>query len=361
MDNRANAPRPAQEDATALDSAAPDALLWRLACYSVIGLFALALLAALQIASDLVVPILSALVVGAVLARLIDRLVGFGLHPGVAGAAVVATAIALGVLLINALIEPFSAFIAQAPQMAQALLRMAEPVVGPLGDLKNLFVQPGGEGAPVSIGAATSWLASFLGRLTPALGELLVFFAALAFFVAGRSALRKKLVLAMPARESRLRALRAFGAVEDSLALYFGAATLVYAGVGAATALVAFAGGLSNPLLWGAMTFAAAYIPYFGVALISISLAASGLMAHPHSLFALAPALAYLAIHMLTELFVIPTLLGRRHEINPFLVFLSIVFWSWMWGPVGAILAAPLLLMAQSLIGVMAKEEAYLP
>ncbi len=46
-----------------------------------------------------------------------------------------------------------------------------------------------------------------------------------------------------------------------------------------------------------------------------------------------------------------PTLLGRRYEINPFLIFLAIVFWGWMWGPVGAILAVPLLVTAQTVRG----------
>jgi predicted PurR-regulated permease PerM len=41
-----------------------------------------------------------------------------------------------------------------------------------------------------------------------------------------------------------------------------------------------------------------------------------------------------------------PTLIGHRLTINPFLVFLSIAIWSWVWGPVGAFLAVPILLCA---------------
>jgi hypothetical protein len=39
-------------------------------------------------------------------------------------------------------------------------------------------------------------------------------------------------------------------------------------------------------------------------------------------------------------------ILGQRHTLNPFLVFLSIALWSWMWGPMGAFLATPLLISA---------------
>jgi predicted PurR-regulated permease PerM len=56
--------------------------------------------------------------------------------------------------------------------------------------------------------------------------------------------------------------------------------------------------------------------------------------------------LAYLGITVLEGQFVTPTLIGHRLTINPFLVFLSIACWSWMWGPVGAFLAVPILLCA---------------
>jgi predicted PurR-regulated permease PerM len=213
----------------------------------------------------------------------------------------------------------------------------------------------------MSIGDPTVWITTVLGRLTPALGELLIFLASLVFFIAGRTVLRRQLILAMPAHSSRLKAIRAFGAIENGLAVYFGATALVYAGVAAATALATLICGLGNPLLWGAMTFVAAYIPYFGVTLITIALAATGALTYPHSILALAPALAYLTIHVGAELAIIPWILGRRHEINPFLIFISIVFWTWMWGPVGAVLAVPLLVTMHSLMAVVAAEETYLP
>lgn len=335
-------------------------LIVRLGCYAAIGLFLLALLAVLQNAAEIMAPIVSAIVVGALLARVSDRLTRLGMSPFVAGSCVIGLAFATGIILINALVDPFSALVAQAPTMADALTRIIAPVLRPLTDLRHALA-PAQAGSAPALGGETDWLVSFLGRLTPALGQLMVFFASLAFFVSGRTALRRQLILAMPQRASRLTAIRAIAAVEDALALYFGTTTLIYAAVGAMTALVAWAGGLSNPLLWGAMTFVAGYIPYFGVALIALSLAASGFVTHPHSLLALAPAAAYLVVHVSSETFVIPTLLGRRHEINPFLIFVSIVFWSWMWGPVGAILASPLLLSAQTLLAQFSQPEGHLP
>ena len=45
----------------------------------------------------------------------------------------------------------------------------------------------------------------------------------------------------------------------------------------------------------------------------------------------------------------IPSILGRRFEINPFIVFLAIVFWTWLWGAMGAVLAVPLLLITTTI------------
>jgi predicted PurR-regulated permease PerM len=232
----------------------------------------------------------------------------------------------------------------------------------PLTELRHSLAQsPGAAAAAQPMSGETEWLVSFLSRLTPALGQLMIFFASLAFFVSGRAALRRQLIMAMPERASRLSAIRAIAAVEESLSHYFGTTTLVYAAVAALTGLAAWAGGLPSPLLWIAMTLVASYIPYFGVVLIALSLAASGFLTHPHSLLALAPAAGYLVIHLSSETFIIPTLLGRRHEINPFVIFISVVFWSWMWGPVGAILASPLLLSVQTVVSLLSESDGHLP
>jgi predicted PurR-regulated permease PerM len=44
--------------------------------------------------------------------------------------------------------------------------------------------------------------------------------------------------------------------------------------------------------------------------------------------------------------FITPTIVGRRFTLNPLLVFLALAFWTWMWGPIGALLAVPLSIIA---------------
>ena len=336
--------------------------LIRFSRYATIGLFVIAVISVMKLASDVMVPIFAAILVGSILAQIAERLTVFGLPQGVANTLVVTCAIAIGLGLLGGLIEPFTSLVARAPDMARTVQDMSGPLLQRWSHFTSQFGNASAGAASLpGLGDATSWISAFLGRLTPALEQMLVFFPCLAFFVAGRNAIRTQMVLAMPERASRLSTLRVIVAVEKALSLYFLTTAIVYASVGAVTGVIAASFGLANPLLWAAMTFAAAYIPYIGVALITLALAAAGVLTYHQSLLALVPAGLYLCVHLFSETAVMPTLLGRRYEINPFLIFLSIVFWSWMWGPVGAILAVPLLLTAHALITALSETEPQLP
>jgi len=56
----------------------------------------------------------------------------------------------------------------------------------------------------------------------------------------------------------------------------------------------------------------------------------------------LAPGL-YLAIDVIASNLVTPTVLGRRLELNPVVIFLAVTFWTWLWGVAGGFLAVPML------------------
>ena len=58
---------------------------------------------------------------------------------------------------------------------------------------------------------------------------------------------------------------------------------------------------------------------------------------------ALLPAAIYLAIHLVEGETVTPILLARHFTLNPVLVILALLFWYWMWGVPGALLAVPML------------------
>jgi predicted PurR-regulated permease PerM len=88
------------------------------------------------------------------------------------------------------------------------------------------------------------------------------------------------------------------------------------------------------------------FIPYLGAAIVIATLFVIGLLVFSSLGHAVIAPLAYLGIALLEGQVITPTLIGHRLTINPFLVFLSIACLTWMWGPVGAFLAVPILLCA---------------
>jgi len=87
-------------------------------------------------------------------------------------------------------------------------------------------------------------------------------------------------------------------------------------------------------------------------ALFLVGLVTFATLAH-----ALLAPLMFLALATLEGHFVTPSIIGRRLTLNPLTVFLSLVFWTWLWGPVGAFLAVPLLIMALVVIDHLFPED----
>jgi predicted PurR-regulated permease PerM len=158
-------------------------------------------------------------------------------------------------------------------------------------------------------------------------------------------------------RETRLSTLRTLSDIDESMTTYFGTFTIVNFCLGLVTIALTWLVGLPNPLLWGVLAGVLNYIPYIGPALVTGALAVVGLLTYPTLHEAAVPPLIYLAIVTLEGQFLTPTVMGRRLELNPFAVFLAIAFCTWLWGPIGAFLAVPLLMALTVTLGHALSEE----
>jgi predicted PurR-regulated permease PerM len=118
---------------------------------------------------------------------------------------------------------------------------------------------------------------------------------------------------------------------------------MINAGLGAATAMALQAMGLPGGLLWGVVAFLMNFIVYLGPAIFIVALLFAGVAAFDGGM-ALAPALTFVVLNGIEGQFVTPALVGRNMALNPLLVFLALIFGIWLWGPIGGIVAIPLLL-----------------
>jgi predicted PurR-regulated permease PerM len=329
---------------------------------AVCGLFVIALFFVLKIMAGLLLPIIAAIIFGSVLSRIGDRLAGLGAPRLVVGLGLVAVTGLVLFVLVDALLGPLSDLVAQAPAMLNTLVNAIEPFLQPVNVIKESLHLSGPSPSIAAFNVDyTQWFSAFVGGLTPAIGEFFVFFATLAFFVVGRVSMRKRMIMAWQTRRFRLATIRVINAIEESLELYFGTIAMIYLGVGVLTGAIAYFCGLSSPFLWGALAFVLSFIPYFGAALITLALAAGGIVTHKSFGWGIGPAIGFIAVHLISENAIIPTFLGRRLEINPFIVFISIIFWTWMWGPVGAVMAVPLLLIGETIWSELRPHQPELP
>jgi predicted PurR-regulated permease PerM len=119
---------------------------------------------------------------------------------------------------------------------------------------------------------------------------------------------------------------------------------LISIGLGIATGVGLAAIGFPNPVLWGTTTAVLTFVPYIGPVLVTLALLVAGGMESGTGLAMLAPPALFLGLHFIESNFISPLIMGARLRINPVFVFLSVLFWSWLWGIAGAFVAVPLLL-----------------
>jgi predicted PurR-regulated permease PerM len=124
---------------------------------------------------------------------------------------------------------------------------------------------------------------------------------------------------------------------------------------------IAYFGGLSVPALWGVFAFLSSFVPFFGVTFMTLSVAIAGILTHDSFLLGIAPAAIFFCVHMTMENLIFPAVMGRQLELNPFIVFIAIIFWTWMWGAVGAMLALPLSLIVMAIVDELFVEEKLQP
>jgi predicted PurR-regulated permease PerM len=190
-----------------------------------------------------------------------------------------------------------------------------------------------------------------------------LFIGTLFFLIVGRARFRKNAVNWSASRITRLRTLKILNDIEDSLGGYLLVVTVINLALGIVTIVAATLMGLPSPILWGVLAFVLNYIPYVGPAIMDLLLFGIGLLTFPTLLGALLPPAIFIAITTIEGHFLTPAIVGRRVlNLHPLAIFLSIAFWAWMWGPIGAFLATPILIVARvALNHLYPRQKAELP
>lgn len=316
------------------------------------GIFLLLLLTALREAGVIVIPVVLAFVLKLVLQPLLRSLVALHLPRTVASGLILVALISAVIMLGSMLSGPASSWGAKLPEAVPQLQERLRFLTNPMVKTEKMLVQAdtltGTSPKVASLVMPGTRLSDRIFTATQLMvSGLLTTMLLLFFLLAAGDTFLRRLVEVLPNFRNKRQAVEISQKIETDISGYLLTISVINMSVGILSGLIMWAYHVEDPLLWGTLAFLLNYVPILGpIATIAMFLFV-GLMAINHFWMALMPAILYALIRFAEALFVTPMLVARRFTLNPVLVIFALIFWYWMWGLPGAILAMPMLAMTK--------------
>jgi len=327
----------------------PEITLRQMSAWSLATLATIAVGFVLYAAREVMLPVVAAFVVGVMLGPAARKLEAIRVPRALAALVLVASLTLLIALVILLIFPRVSELTSGLPGIVAALkekLHVFDGLVAAWRHLTLMIGEPANSGALALPLPSISWVSPTLSILLPTITEFLFFLVVLLLFVSEWPNLRRGLVMTFASRDSRLTVLKILNEIESGLANYLSIVTLINLTVGALTGFICGLTGMPNAVGFGALAATLNFIPIVGpIAMFSI-LVVVGLVAEPTFAWGLVPAAGFLLLITVEGQFLTPTIIGRHLELNALAVLLSLAFWTWLWGPMGAFLSSPILMVA---------------
>lgn len=314
--------------------------------YAVIGIFVILATAAFYFSRPITLPLIAGLIVGLVLGPLADRMVKAGVPQPVSAGLIVLFCILGLSLVVSILATPFAIWSDRIPDIIAVLKDRVSNVIVMLKRVEGMAADLSPVTAPKVVVAEGNHMLDIAVISSAAAGSMLIFAATVYFYLATRRDLKARMLRLCLGRNARQSAGNFFEQVEAKVATYFGVVTFVNLAVGILTTAIAWVAGLPIPFFWGVSAMVLNYIPFVGPLIMGALLLGAGILDKTNAWMAVWPALSYYVLHLIESNVLTPIAVGRRLTLSPFLLFVSFVFWLWLWGPAGAILSTPIMLVA---------------
>ncbi|MHA7924588.1 MAG: AI-2E family transporter [Marinobacter sp.] len=320
------------------------------------GLFGLGILYTLYVAHQIVLPIILAVMTSLLLSPLVKRAYVKWRIPRMVSSLILVLLVLAGIVGITlAVATPALKWVEEVPQGISRLLvgeseisrqiarvtESAEQVEKSVEELSETEQQ-----ATTVVLQTDSWRSQLMAKVRNGIAGLALALALTYFLLVSGDRLIHNFIRQLPI-EQRKTVLRMTHESQHQIAQYLGVLGLSNLVVGTTTGLICWAVGLPDPAVWGLVAGLARFIPYLGN-ILSISLLTIVSVVSLDELWMMAVApLGFLGLTTLVGLFIEPWIHGFRMAINPVIIFVSIFFWGWLWGPVGVLLAVPLMTVIQ--------------
>ncbi|MGP9834193.1 AI-2E family transporter [Marinobacter sp. NSM] len=321
------------------------------------GLFILGILYTLYLAHQIILPIVLAVLTSLLLSPLVKKAYINWRLPKVVSSLVLVLVVLAGIVGIGAAVAtPALEWAQKAPEGISRLLvgdseimrqldkvsQSAEQVEKSVDELSET-----NQSKPTTVVLQTdSWRSQLMSKARNGVAGLALALALTYFLLVSGDRLIFNFVKQLP-RLQRKTVLRITHDSQQQIAQYLAVLGLSNLSVGVLTGLICWAIGLPDPAMWGLIAGLARFIPYLGNMLtIALLAVVSAITLDTLWMMAIAP-LSFILLTTIVGFFLEPWIHGFRMAINPVIIFVSIFFWGWLWGPVGVLLAVPLMTVIQ--------------
>ncbi len=309
------------------------------------GLFILAVFYTIYFMRSVLLPIVLALLLSYLLRPIARGLVQLKIPLPVSAAFILIGLLAVVGCGISALATPAVGWIQKAPQGLTELQHKLLPVKRSVAQVSQAtseiekLASTNAEAKAVEV-MRHPIIEMFLMRTPDLIASAVLLFILLYFLLVYDQVFIAKLVKLLPTLSM---AVAIAHDIESQISRYLFTITAINSSLGAAVGTAVGLLGLHNPVMWGVMVAVLNFVPYLGALTGIICMTIGAVLSFDSLGYALIFPAIYLAFGTLEGSFITPWVMGCSLSLNPVMILLSLMFWGWLWGIVGVILAVPVL------------------
>lgn len=334
-----------------------DRLLASIALTSGIGLM-LALPFALRAGAEFFLPLTAALVIAIALVPFLEWMERRRVPPGLAALVAVVAFLLVANMALVLIVVPAADWFRLLPERLPKIQNNLAPLIDFYSQLQRFVDEtvqmlasgPVAAAQTAAVEAPRSLLQFAATSAPSAIIQMVFALLIIYFFLAGWTRLRRRTINSRGSFDGAMAVARVIQNVVDATSAYVLTIATINLCLGLAVAVALWLIGMPSPLMWGGIVALLNFVPYFGPMLAAVLLALGGLMVFDDVWKALLPAALQVGFHLVEANAITPMVLGRRLTMNPLLILVSLTFWGWVWGTIGALLGVPLLIIIQTVV-----------
>jgi AI-2 transport protein TqsA len=313
-------------------------VLFLLAC-------AVIVIGGMKAAQPVLVPLFSAGFLAVLCVPPMRRLQRHGVTPALS-VVVVVTGATIVIFLVTALVgSSFDDFKEAAPRYRDSLNALLQGGLSMLQD-RGLDISTQEIMGKLDTGRIVDIATGAAGGLIAVASNLFLVVLVVVFMLLEANGIPRKLRLAHGDPDADLSG---FARAAEQVQKYLAIKAAVSALTGVLATVLCVALGVDFPLLWGLVAFLFNFVPAVGSIIAAVPPVLLALV-DGGPVVAAAVGAGYLTINVAIGNFLEPRLMGRRLGLSPAVVIVSLVFWGWVWGPVGMLLSVPLTVIVKILL-----------